>query len=124
MDLVLPGARRQIGVWLETLERLAAPLRRLPRRTLVLGGVSALLLLIAGIITARSASDDDVPASEFVGFYCPKCDRYFQLSHRQFKRLWDQRAYTRPPGQSSLRFKCDECGQLTALRADRPPTRQ
>jgi predicted RNA-binding Zn-ribbon protein involved in translation (DUF1610 family) len=121
LDLVLPDARRRVGSVFERLEPVWARVRATPRRTVLLAGLSAILLLAALIVTVRSGSGGDVPSNEFIGFYCPACDRYFELSHRQFKRLWDRHDFKTDPEGHTMLFKCDKCGKLTAQRADRPP---
>jgi predicted RNA-binding Zn-ribbon protein involved in translation (DUF1610 family) len=121
LDLVLPNARRRVWGLLDRLDPLWTRLRATPRRTLLLVGLSATLLLAALIVTLSSGSGSDVPSNEFVGFYCPACDHYFELSHRQFKRLWDRHDFQTDPAKHTLTFKCDQCGKLTAQRADRPP---
>jgi len=121
LDLVLPNARPRMRAAWDALEPLRARVRAAPRRALVLASVAALLLLTALILTARSGPDDDVPANEFVGFYCPTCNQYFELSHRQFKRLWDAHEFKSDPVRQTLVFKCAKCGKLTAVRADKPP---
>ncbi len=120
LDLILPDARRRAWGMLDRLDPLWTRVRAMPRRTLLLAGLSAALLLVA-LIVYWSHSGSDVPNNEFVGFYCPACDRYFELSHRQFKRVWDRHDFKTDPERHTLAFKCDKCGKLTAVRADRPP---
>ena len=121
LDLVLPNARRRIRAVWDALEPLRARVRAAPRRTLVLAGAAGLLLSAALLVTARSGPGDEVPTNEFVGFYCPGCDRYFELSHRQFKQLWDAHEFKSSARQQTLVFKCAKCGKYTAVRADKPP---
>ena len=121
LDLVLPDARRRASSILDRLEPLWTRVRTTPRRTLLLAGLSIVLLLTALIVLLSSGSGSDVPSNEFMGFYCPACDRYFELSHRQFKRLWDRHDFQTDPERHTLAFKCDKCGKLTAVRTDKPP---
>jgi predicted RNA-binding Zn-ribbon protein involved in translation (DUF1610 family) len=121
LDLVLPDARRRVWSLLDRLDPLWDRVRTTPRRTFLLAGLSAVLLLTALIVSVSSRSGNDVPTNEFVGFYCPACNQYFELSHRQFKRLWDRHDFKTDPERHTLAFKCDKCGKLTAQRADKPP---
>ena len=121
LDLVLPDARRRVWSILDRLDPLWTRLQAIPRRTLMLGGLSAALLLAALIVLVSFGPGDDVPSNEYVGFHCPACNRYFELSHRQFKRVWDRHDFKTDPEQHTLVFKCDKCDKLTAVRADKPP---
>jgi predicted RNA-binding Zn-ribbon protein involved in translation (DUF1610 family) len=73
------------------------------------------------IVATRSWSGDEVPADQFLGFYCPACQRSFELSHRQFRALWDRHEFKLADGRRALVFKCRYCGKLTAVRVDKPP---
>jgi predicted RNA-binding Zn-ribbon protein involved in translation (DUF1610 family) len=118
VDLVLPNARRNVRAVVDRLDPVLTRLRGVPRRTLAFGGAAVLLLLVALVVSVRSGPEGDVPTGEFIGFYCPACDHYFELSHRQFKQLWDQHEFKRAEGRQALVFKCSQCGKLTAVRAD------
>jgi hypothetical protein len=124
LDILLPNARRRARAVWDEIVQAAARVRSGPRRTLLLAAAVAVLLFVALVVTVRSRPAADVPTNEFVSFYCPACNRYFELNHRQFKQLWDEHQYKAGTGRSSLLFKCTYCGKLTAVRADppKPPT--
>lgn len=119
LDILLPNARRRVRAAREGIERAVVRARSGPRRTLVLAGVAAALLIVLLVVALRSSSGSDVPTNEFMHFFCPNCNRHFELNHRQFKRLWDKHEYKAGTAQSPLRFKCTYCGQLTAVRDER-----
>jgi predicted RNA-binding Zn-ribbon protein involved in translation (DUF1610 family) len=121
LDLVLPDVRRRAGSLLGRLDPLWNRVRQAPRRTPLLVGLSVALLLAALIVFAASGPGSDAPTTEYMGFYCPACNHYFELSHRQFKHLWDRHDFRTDPATHKLTFKCDQCGKLTAVRADKPP---
>ncbi len=119
-DLLWPEARRRGRAVLDRLEPWLARVRAAPRRTLVLAGTTGVLLLIASVLALSSGPGGDVPDDAFLGFYCPACDRTFELSHRQFKQLWDDHGFKRTPGRQSLVYKCRHCSRFTAVRAAKP----
>ena len=110
--------------WLAPLAARLAPARerlaRTPRRLLVLGGVAAILLVTAVFVWAWSGPEDAPPDDAFVGFYCPACQSAFQLSEREFERVYDRREFTHGGAQHALQIACRRCGKMTAVRGDGP----
>ena len=94
--------------------------RALTRNAVLITSTIALLLLAGGLYWWLN-SPDAAPADQYVGFYCPRCAHFFELSQRDFERLYDQRQFRTAPGGMQLLLKCEKCGQFTAERADRPP---
>jgi hypothetical protein len=123
VDLVLPSARRRLAALQTRLEPLLIRLRVVPRRNLVLAGVAALLVLIALAVAIEPRNRDSAPTDHFMAFRCSACNQDFQLSDREFEKLWNRRAFKPAGGRETLAFQCVHCGKLTAVRANPHPNR-
>jgi len=87
----------------------------------MLAGTALVLLAVAGGFYFRSGQPDRAPTDSYVGFYCAPCRHFYRLSEREIEGVWDRREY-RAGENRQVRFKCPQCGQFTAERADGPPT--
>ncbi len=96
--------------------------RALSARDLILALVALLLIAAAAVIFLRYKPEDAAPTDKFVSFYCPKCDRLYSLSERQFEDLWNRKAF-RQAGGRDMRFECPQCKQIVAQRADERPAK-
>ena len=100
-------------------------------RSLRRGGVRDVVLLVLAVVLiagavfvyVRLSNKDAAPDDVFIGMYCPDCDHYFEISHREFERRFDAQEYRLLGEEKELYFKCDKCGQMTAERADGPPAK-
>jgi hypothetical protein len=96
-------------------------LRGAGTRDLVLGVLALVLLAAAAFFFIRSRSKGDAPTTEFVEFFCPKCNHHFKLSYRDFEeKIWNKHQYKVVEGERNILFKCPNCGQITAERVDEP----
>jgi hypothetical protein len=94
--------------------------RRTVGRQVLLAGVAVALLAGAGGVYWHMSQVDRPPADAYVGFYCRPCRHFFRLSERQVEDVWSRHEYHQGDGRQ-VRFKCPQCGQFTAERADEPP---
>ncbi|MCK4343065.1 MAG: hypothetical protein KAY37_15225 [Phycisphaerae bacterium] len=95
--------------------------RHAATREIVLLGLAAVLLVVAGWLYSCLSRGEAPPTDEVVGFYCPECDHFFELSHRDFEKLWDRGEFKSGAGGKGFRIRCEQCQQFTAERADKPP---
>ena len=80
--------------------------------------IVALAILGAAAMTYRScANKDTAPSDQYIEFYCPDCDAYFKVSHRDFEEQWNKGEYKILEDKGML-FKCQQCGKIIARRAD------
>lgn len=81
-----------------------------------------LVVVVLGAVAAKWAipGPEGAPDNEFIGFYCPDCRHYFQVSHREFERVWEAGRYRVADDKRTLLFPCPRCAKLTAHRANGP----
>lgn len=92
------------------------------RRIVLLVGVGLVVVVLGGAVVKWAIpGPDGAPDNEFIGFYCPDCRHYFQVSHREFERVWEAGRYRVADDKRTLLFPCPRCAKLTAHRANGPP---
>ena len=96
-------------------------LRRAGTRDVVLVAMAVVLLAAAVFMYVRLSGGDAAPDDEFIGLYCPDCAHYFEISHREFERRFDNREFKLLGEEKALFFECEQCEQMTAERVDEPP---
>lgn len=126
MDWRVSDAARQLLANVRTAvrDRLGdvRPLVATHRRVVLLV-IVGVVVVVGGAAVAKWAipGPERAPDNEFIGFYCPDCRHYFQVSHREFERAWEAGRYRVASDKRTLLFPCPRCEKLTAHRATGPP---
>lgn len=79
-----------------------------------------LLILLLGWTLWRNQTPTDAPADEFLDFACAECQYAYRLSHREFDRLMERRAFRIESGRE-FRLQCPQCERYTARRIEPQP---
>jgi len=98
------------------------PFLAVHRRVVLLVSVG-LVVVVVGAAVAKWAipGPEGAPDNEFIGFYCPDCRFFFQVSHREFERTWEAGRYRVGSDKRTLLYPCPRCEKLTAHRTTGPP---